>query len=149
MPDQSRIYRGQDAIVSFAASDVIVGILQDWTLSPDFTREDLRGAGSTERQDDQTTEFEVSIEAEFAEWNEDGYKALINYDEAQEKIAETSDVPHFDIELDMPSKDGANSVTPTVLDVRFDSPELSGGPDSWVTLNISGTGRNVTGFSIA
>jgi len=149
MPDQSRIYRGQDAIVSFAASDVVVGILQDWTLTVEFTREDLRGAGSAERQDDQTTEFEVTIDAEFAEWNEDGYKALINYDEAQEKIAETSDVPHFDIELDIPSKDGANTVAPTVQDVRFDSPELSGGPDSWVTFNVSGTGRNITGFSTA
>jgi len=149
MPDQSRIYRGQDAIVSFAASDVVVGVLQDWTLTVEFTREDLRGAGSPERQDDQTTEFEVTIDAEFAEWNEDGYKALINYDEAQEKIAETSDVPHFDVELDIPSKDDANSVTPTVQDVRFDSPELSGGPDSWVTLNVSGTGKNITGLTVA
>jgi len=149
MPDQSRIYRGQDAVVTFAASDVVVGILQDWTVNPDFSREDLRGAGSPKRQDDQTTEVEVAIDAEFAEWNEDGYKALINYDEAQEQISNSSDVPHFDVELDIPSKDGGNTVTPTVQEVRFDSPELSGGPDSWVTLNLSGVGKDLTGLAVA
>lgn len=149
MPDQSRIYRGQDALVTFAGTSVVVGILQDWSLTPEFSREDLRGAGSPKRQDDQTTEVEVAIDAEFAEWNEDGYKALINYDEAQEQISDTSDVPHFDVELDIPSKDGGNTVTPTVQEVRFDSPELSGGPDSWVTLNLSGVGADVTGFSVA
>jgi len=63
MPAQSRIYRGQDALVTFASSDVVVGILQDWSLTPEFSREDLRGAGSPKRQDDQTTEVEVAIDA--------------------------------------------------------------------------------------
>ena len=146
MPTESRIWRGQDAFIQ-DFDDAVVGVLQNWTLSVEYEFEDLTGAGSPKRQDDQKTFVEVQVDAEWGEWNENGYKAFIDYDEAQDQLSESSDVPHFDVTFEIPDKDDAFTMNPTDVDVRFPSVELSADPDSWVTLNVSGEGADLTGLA--
>lgn len=149
MPTTKRTYRGQEATVTFTDAGIPVGILQNWELTVEWEFADLRGAGSPKRQDDQKTAVDVSISAEWAEWSEEGYIKVVDFDEGNDQLDETADVAHFDVELSIPSSDGGNTITPTVENVRFPSPSLSADPDSWVTLGIEGEGDDVSGLVTA
>lgn len=139
------IWRGQEAVVTLKSdgTEKTVGIIQDVEISPSRTIEQLRGAGSREFQDLQQTEFEVDVSSEVLKWSTAAYESLIDYDDANDKISDSSDVPTFSIIGDFKNTDG-DEYSLTVESVYFEDLPLSGDPDSWVGLDLDGIGKNLS-----
>ncbi len=140
----TKYWRGQDAIISITdASDnnVPVGVLQDVEVNPEKETEELRGSGSIERQDVQQYELNVSVTGTVAEWDLDTWKSITGYNSTSEKIEDTSDIPLFDVDVDIQSSDSSTADTVRVRDVYFSDLPVGGSRDDYLEMDLEGNGR--------
>ncbi len=139
-------WRGQDAVLNITdASDtnVPVGVLQDVEVNPEKETEELRGSGSIERQDVQQYELNISVTGTIAEWDLETWKSIIGYNSTDGKIEDTSDIPLFDVDVDIQSSDSDTADTIRVKDVYFPELPISGNRDDYLEMDLDGNGRTV------
>jgi len=134
-------FRGQTATLQI--DGVTVGVLQNAELNPTKETEELTGQ-SIKREDIMQTEFRVEITAEYGSFNIDGLKSLLGYDETNDEIEDTPEIPQFTVTGNFQSVDGTIDEDIDVLNVVFPDISLEWDGDTHVTNNLSGTGDDMS-----
>lgn len=134
------IFRGQTAQIQIGG--ITVGVLQDAEINPSKNVEELRGQ-SIKRADAQQTELNVAVSATHASFNLQALKDILGYDETNDEIEDTPEVPTFTVTGTFTSTDGSEDFDMAVQNVYFDDLNLSWDPDSHVTKDVSGTGDDI------
>jgi len=141
-----KVFRGQTATVTIetdGGTEVVVGALQDVEVTVQFDDEELQGQ-SLEVVDRMRTRVGIEVSASFGAFDLAGYKELINYDDTDEKIKDDPAPPKFNVKGDLESKDGNETITPTIQDVVFNDISWSWSRDSHVEQDLSGEGTQMT-----
>jgi len=134
-------FRGQTATLQI--DGITVGVLQNAELNPTKETEELTGQ-SIKREDIMQTEFRVVITAEYGSFNIDGLKSLLGYDETNDEIEDTPEIPQFTVTGNFQSVDGTIDEDIDVLNVVFPDISLEWDGDTHVTNNLSGTGDDMS-----
>jgi len=135
------VFRGQTATLTI--NGVTVGVLQNAEVNPSKNIEELRGQ-SIKREDAMQTELNVSVSAEYASFDLAGLKTVLGYDEGNDEIEDTPEVPTFTVTGNFVSTDGNEDFDLDVLNVYFDDINLSWDGDTHVTKDVSGTGDDIS-----
>jgi len=143
-------YRAQDAVLSFASSNINVGIIQEVSVEVEKETGQLRGFGSVMRQDEQQTAVDVSVSAEFMAFTEEGLRELIGMETTtvdgndEYTIQDTSDIPTFDIIGEFnPVDDTATKTDATISEAYFETVPISGSREDWIGLELDGTAETM------
>jgi len=134
-------FRGQTATLQI--DGVTVGVLQNAELNPTKETEELTGQ-SIKREDIMQTEFRVEITAEYGSFDITGLKSLLGYDETNDEIEDTPEIPQFTVTGNFQSVDGTIDEDIDVLNVVFPDISLEWDGDTHVTNNLSGTGDDMS-----
>lgn len=140
------IWRGQTATLSITDSsdaDVPIGILQDVEVSTDFEVNELFGSGSTKRQDVSKVEHSVSVSGTVSAWDLDSWKTLIDYDDVNDVIDDSADMPLFTVTLNITKKDGESAEIIEIKNVYFEGVPISGSRDEYIELSLEGKGDDI------
>ena len=137
----SNTFRGQTATLQI--DGVTVGVLQNAELNPTKETEELTGQ-SIKREDIIQTSFRVEITAEYGNFDIQGLKDILGYDDTNDEIEDTPEIPSFTVTGNFQSVDGTIDEDIDVLNVVFPDLTLSWDGDSHVTNNLSGTGDDMT-----
>jgi len=141
----AQIFRGHKSTISVSTSggsSVPVGALQDVEIEVSRNIEVLFGSGSIKRQDQQQTELEIGVSATVSSWDAAAWKDLVDWNSTDTVITDSTDVPLFDIEAVRTDSSGA-TLTVTVEDIYFEDLPISGDKDSYVELDLNGTGKDI------
>lgn len=143
-------WRGQLAVLEMSGGSLPTdpfGVLQEVTVSPDQNVEELRGAGSTKWVDLQKTEIAFEISGSAMAWDMDTWDRAVDFDDAASEVDPGPDVPTFSATVTLEAADGSTKEI-TFGDCYFDPPpELSGGSDEWIGMDISLRAQDITGIS--
>jgi len=137
----SNVFRGQTATLQI--DGITVGVLQNAELNPTKETEELTGQ-SIKREDIMQTQFRVEITAEYGNFDIAGLKSLLGYDETNDEIEDTPEIPQFTVTGNFQSVDGNVDEDIDVLNVVFPDISLEWDGDTHVTNNLSGTGDDMT-----
>lgn len=139
------VYRGQTATVSIETEDntsVVVGVLQDFEVSPQFDDEELMGQ-SIKIVDRQRTRVGINISASFGAFDLAGIKEIIGYDDEAGQIKDSPQPPKFTVSIDAESVDGNETISGDVTEVVFDELGLSWSNDDHITEDLTGEGKDI------
>lgn len=142
-------YHGADATISIqtaAGTSITVGKLQGVTITPGVELDKLYSADSIKRADVKQRQFEVSVEAEIAEFD----VALIQQWQggsgaSSTGMVDTSDPAQFQVTGEVTPSDGGSNLKAVVEEVVFpEMPVFSTSMEEWMTKDISGAGKDLT-----
>jgi len=134
------VFRGQN--VSLQINGVTVGVLQNAELNPTKDTEELTGQ-SLKREDIMATNFRVDVTAEYGSFNIDGLKSILGYDDTNDEIEDTPELPQFDVTGNFTSVDGNIDEDIIVKNVVFPDLTISWDGDTHPTKELSGTGDDM------
>ena len=134
-------FRGQTATLTI--DGVTVGVLQNAEVNPSKNIEELTGQ-SIKTEDRMQTEVRVSVSAEHASFDLAGLKSILGYDDTNDEIEDTPEVPTFTVTGNFVSTDSSEDFDLDVLNVYFDDLTLSWDGDTHVTQDLSGTGDDIS-----
>jgi hypothetical protein len=141
-------WRGQTAVLEITGNNMpteAVGVLDDPEVAaPEQDVQELRGAGSTKRQDTQKTSTSVTVSGEVASWDIEAWDRLIDYDDAQDQLDDTEDVAHFEVTTRVSSADGSEKEI-VVNDAYIDgSVPVGGSREEWWSMSLELNGSDLT-----
>lgn len=134
-------FRGQTATLQI--NGVTVGVLQDAELNPTKETEELTGQ-SIKREDIMQTQFRVSVSATYASFDLQGLKDILGYDDNNNEIEDTPNIPSFTVTGSFSSTDGTEDFDLAAENVVFDDLSLSWDGDTHVTKDLTGEGDDIT-----
>lgn len=134
-------FRGQTATLSI--NGVTVAVLQNAELNPTSETEELTGQ-SIKREDIMRTSFRVNVSAEYASFDIQGLKDILGYDDTNDEIEDTPEIPSFTVTGNFVSIDGTIDEDMAVENVVFPDVTLSWDGDTHVTKDLSGEGDDIT-----
>lgn len=134
-------FRGQTATLQIGG--VTVGVLQDAEISAEKNVEELRGQ-SIKVEDRMQTELNVSVNATYASFDLAGLKSVLGYDDTNDEVEDTPEVPTFTVTGNFVSSDSSEDFDLDVLNVYFDNLSLSWDGDTHVTEDLQGTGDDIS-----
>lgn len=151
----TKTFRGQTATISISGNGLPadpVGVIDNPEVTaPEQEVQELRGAGSTKRQDVQKTETAVTVSGDVAAWDLEAWDALIDYDSANDQLDDTADVAQFTVTVTYEAADGSTKEI-DVLDAYVDgSIPLGGSREEWIgmTLEFRGSDLSITNTDAA
>jgi len=115
-------FRGQTATLTI--NGVTVGVLQDAEINPTKETEELTGQ-SIKREDIMQTSFRCSVSATYASFDLAGLKSVLGYDEGNDEIEDTPEIPTFTVTGNFVSTDRSEDFDLDVLNVVFPDLNLS------------------------
>lgn len=134
-------FRGQTATLEI--NGVTVGVLQDAELNPSKETEELTGQ-SIKREDIMQTSFRVGVSATYASFDLQGLKDILGYDDTNNEIEDTAEIPSFTVTGSFTSNDSTEDFDLAVENVVFPDLTLSWDGDTHVTKDLSGEGDDIT-----
>lgn len=134
-------FRGQTAELQI--DGITVGVLQDAELNPTKETEELTGQ-SIKREDIMQTQFRVSVNASYADFDLDDLKSILGYDDSNNEIEDTPEIPSFTVTGTFVSTDSSQDFDLAAENVVFPDLTLSWDGDSHVTKDLSGEGDDIT-----
>jgi len=150
-----KYFRGQTATLELSGNSMPaepVGVLDNPEVgAPEQEVQELRGAGSTKRQDEQKTETAVTVSGDIAAWDLETWDRLIDYDEAQSQLDDSADVATFTVTVTYEAADGSTKEI-EVQDAYVDgSIPLGGSREEWIgmTLELRGSDLTITNTDAA
>ena len=137
-------WRGQEADlkVEYDATELTIGALQDIEITVPKEIEQLRASGSIKRLDEMQHEVSVTISAELMEFDQSALKELIGYDDTNDVIEDTTDVPTFTVTGQFEASDGT-TMDIEVQSVYFEEIEIGGSRDEWIGMPLDGEGSDL------
>jgi len=140
-------FRGQAAIMEISGNNLAneaIGIIDEPEVAaPEQTVQELRGAGSTKRQDVQKTETSVTVSGEVAAFDLEAWDRLIDYDEAASKLDDSAEVALFKVTVIYEAADGSTKEIP-VLECYVDgSVPLGGSREEWIGMSLELVGADI------
>jgi hypothetical protein len=133
-------WRGQEAVLEVSGGSLPtdpIGVLQEVTITPDGNREELRGAGTTKFVDVMETARAFDVSGTVLAWDPETWDRAIEWDEAVSETDGSADVQRFDADVKL---NAANGSTKDVgfADGYFDPmPEIGGGREDWIGMDIN------------
>jgi len=137
----SNVFRGQTADLQI--DGVTVAVLQNAELNATKETEELTGQ-SIKREDIIQTSFRVEVTAESGKFDLEDLKTYLGYDDTNNEIEDTPEIPSFEVVGNFESVDGTVDEDIEVKNVVFPDLTISWDGDSHVTNNLSGTGDDMT-----
>jgi len=134
-------FRGQTATLTI--NGVTVGVLQNAEINPTKETEELTGQ-SIKRADIMQTSFRCSVSATYASFDLAGLKSVLGYDEGNDEIEDTPEIPTFTVNGNFVSTDSSEDFDLDVLNVVFPDLTLSWDGDTHVTKDLSGEGDDIS-----
>jgi len=134
-------FRGQTA--SLQIDGVTVGVLQNAEINPSSETEELTGQ-SIKREDIMRTSFRVSVSAEYGSFDIQGLKDVLGYDDTNDEIEDTPDMPQFTVTGNFKSIDGTIDEDMAIQNVVFPDLTISWDGDTHPTKSIEGEGDDIT-----
>jgi hypothetical protein len=134
-------FRGQTATLTI--DGVTVGVLQDAELNPTKETEELTGQ-SIKREDIMQTQFRVGVSATYASFDLAGLKDVLGYDDTNDQIEDTPEIPSFTVTGTFTSIDGTEDFDLDAENVVFEDLTLSWDGDTHVTKGLEGEGDDIT-----
>lgn len=114
-----------------------LGVLQEVTITPDGSREELRGAGDTRFVDVMETARAFDVSGSVLAWDLETWDRAIEWDEAAGETDGSADVTRFDATVTLNTADGSSKEIGFV-DGYFDPmPEIGGGREEWISLDVN------------
>lgn len=136
----SNTFRGQTATLSI--NGVTVAVLQNAELNPTSETEELTGQ-SIKREDIMRTSFRCGVSAEYGNWDIQGLKDVLGYDDTNDEIEDIPDMPQFTVTGNFQSVDGTIDEDMAVQNVVFPDLTLSWDGDTHVTKSLEGEGDDI------
>ncbi len=141
-------WRGQTAVIEISGPGLpteALGIIDNPEVSaPEQEVQELRGAGSAERQDTQKTSIGVTASGDILTWDIETWDRLIDYDEAAGELDTSADVVEFDMTFIYKAADGSEKEI-QVLDGYIDgSVPLGGSREEWIGFTLELQGRQLS-----
>jgi len=104
-------WRGQTATIEVSGGSLPsepIGVIDNPEISaPEQEVQELRGAGSAERQDIQKTAISCAGSGDIAAWDIEAWDRLIDYDEAAGELDTSADVQTFTMTFTFEASDGS------------------------------------------
>lgn len=133
-------FRGQEAVLALSGGSLPtdpIGVLQEVTIAPDRTAEELRGAGDTRFVDVMETARAFEVTGTVMAWDLDTWDRAINWDDVDSETDSSADVARFEADVTLNSADGSTKDI-GFIDGYFDPlPEIGGGREDWIGMDIS------------
>lgn len=134
------IFRGQTATLQI--DGVTVGALQDAEINPTKETEELTGQ-SIKREDIMQTSFRVSVSASYGNFDLSALKSELGYDDANNEIEDTPDIPTVTVTGTFSSTDGTEDFDIAVQNVVVEDITLSWDGDTHVIKDFTGEGDDI------
>lgn len=135
-----------------SGSETFVAGIQNTVITPQFEYTDLYTADSILREATRRSNAEVNVEIGWSLFNVELIKNNIGEPGTSgTTIADSSDVPLFELEFEVESEGGDRTLGPvTVENLRFDDdpPLFDGSQGEWVEWSGTMIGENVTGVDV-
>lgn len=123
-----------------------IGVIQEVSVSPTHNIEELEGAGSTEWQDLQRTSRRVEVSGTVSAWDAEAWDTMVGYDSAAGELPDDEEVPTFTVTVEFEASDGSTKEIPVEPCYFNDPPELSGGSDEWIGMELNLVGNGLGGI---
>lgn len=141
-------WRGQTATVSLSGGSLpttAVGVLDDPEVAaPEQNVEELRGAGSTKRQDIMKTETGVTVSGEVMAWDIDTWDELIDYDDVADELDNSADVQTFTVTVEFDAADTSTKSIEVSNCYVDGSIPISGSREDWLGLSLEFVGDDLS-----
>jgi hypothetical protein len=143
-------FRGQSATLEMTNGSLPAdpfGVLQEVTVTPTHTVEELRGAGDVRWQDLMKTSVAVEITGTVASWDLETWDRLVDYDDVAGGFSSDPDVPTFQTTVTWTASDGSTkdiTMNPGYMDPP---PEIGGSREEWVNMDLSIRAKEVTSIT--
>lgn len=114
-----------------------IGVLQEVTITPDRTAEELRGAGDTKFVDIMETARAFDVSGTVMAWDLETWDRAVEWDDATSETDGTADIQEFDATV---THEAADDSTKEIgfIDGYFDPPpEIGGGREEWIGMDIN------------
>jgi len=126
--------RGQTATLSLeteSGSEIVVGTLDNPSVSVPQDVQELRGSGDVRWVDIQKTEQAVEIGGDVMTMELDAWDRLVGWDEAAEQLSETAEVETFNCTIMAEASDGSTKEIKAGPGYRNNDQELGGSREEW------------------
>lgn len=143
-------WQGQRTVLEMSGGSLPTdpfGVLQDVTLSPTQDVQELRGAGDVRWVDIMRTSVGIEISGTVAEWDPETWDRLVDYDDAAGSFGSSADVPTFTTTTTLEASDGSTKEITANPGYMDPPPEIGGGREEWITMDLSITAKEVTNIS--
>lgn len=143
-----KYWRGQEATIEASGGSLptdAVGVLDEPEVAaPEQNVEELRGAGSTKRQDEQKTETSVTVSGEVAAFDIDTWNRLIDYDGAADELDNSAEVATFTITVTYTAADDSTKEIAVENAYVDGSIPIGGSREEWIGLSLEFVGDDLT-----
>jgi len=126
--------RGQTATLSLeteSGTEIVVGTLDNPSVSVPQDVQELRGSGDVKWVDIQKTEQAVEIGGDVMTMELDAWDRLVGWDEAAEQLSETAEVETFNCTIMAEAADGSTKEIKAGPGYRNNDQELGGSREEW------------------
>jgi hypothetical protein len=133
-------WRGQEAVLEIGGGSMPtdpIGVLQDVTVTPDREASELRGAGDTRFVDVMETARAFDVAGTVMSWDLETWDRAIEWDDVAAETDPSADIQAFTATVTLNAADGSTKEV-GFIDGYFDPPpELSGGREDWIGMDIN------------
>jgi hypothetical protein len=143
-----KYWRGQEAVLEVSGGSLpteAVGVLDSPEVAaPEQDVQELRGAGSTKRQDVQKTATSVTVSGEVAAFNIDTWDRLIDYDDANDELDDSAEVATFTVTVTYEAADDSTKEIAVQNAYVDGSIPIGGSREEWIGLSLEFVGDDLT-----
>jgi hypothetical protein len=140
-------WRGQEATIEASGGSLpteAVGVLDEPEVAaPEQEVQELRGAGSTKRQDEQKTSTSVTVSGEVAAFDIDTWNRLIDYDDANDELDNSAEVATFTITVTYTAADDSTKEIAVQNAYVDGSVPIGGSREEWIGLSLEFVGDDL------
>jgi hypothetical protein len=133
-------FRGQESVLSLSGGNLPtdpIGVLQEVTITPDRSAEELRGAGDTRFVDVMETARAFEVTGTVMSWDLETWDRAVDWDDVGTETDGSAEVTRFEADVTLNAADGSTKEVGFV-DGYFDPlPEIGSGREEWVGMDIS------------
>lgn len=144
----TKYFRGQTATIDITGGSMPsepIGVIDEPEVSaPEQEVQELRGAGSTKRQDEQKTETSVTVSGEVAAFDIDAWDRMIDYDDQADQLDDTADVQTFTVTVTYEAADGSTKEIAVQNAYVDGSIPIGGSREDWIGLSLEFVGDDLT-----
>lgn len=144
----TKTFRGQTATIEITGNSMPadpIGVIDEPEVAaPEQEVQELRGAGSTKRQDEQKTATSVTVSGEVAAFDLEAWDRLIDYDEAQGQLDNSADVVTFTVTVTYEAADGSTKEIAVQNCYVDGSIPLGGSREEWIGMSLEFVGDDLS-----
>jgi len=133
-------FRGQESVLSVSGGNMPsdpIGVLQEVTITPDRSAEELRGAGDTRFVDVMETARAFEVAGTVLSWDLETWDRAVDWDEVAGETDPSADVTRFDATVTLNAADGSTKEVSFVEGYFDPLPEIGAGREDFVGMDIS------------